>query len=546
MSYNDSMLSRRTPPAQPAVPRSAGAARVPVEALVLAAAFAVAHTQSPLFYSNQNQYLLHGAALGGYGHLAGDWLETTRDPTPLFSLMVAATYATVGPWLLQPLYFALVMTYFLAARWLVAAVPGLPDTRSARLTFAALFTAAHAGILRWASVQLLGVDYPWYLQAGLAAQYLLGPGIQPSAFGVLLLIAVAQFAHGRHFWAAALVALAVVFHTTYAIPSALLTAGFMLELARRGEVRKAFFVGALALTIVAPVVTYSASQFTGTGSYQLAEAQRLLAFERIPHHCVPARWFDVIAGLQVVWCLVGVLLLRRTPLFVPLSVAVTGGAVLTAVQIATDSPGLALLFPWRISVLLVPVATAVIVARLLAWRPPDTRGGRIALAALVLLVAGGVCVPVFGLGYRVADEEALYDHIRKTAQPDDVYLLPTAWPKVSAGRGAVSNTFAPPPRAVAGTNQIPVDLQRFRLATGACVYVDFKSVPYAPREVMEWQRRMNFATDFYTKREAYVSQYFALKFWGITHVVAPVAKPFDSHYLEVVYSDSAYIVYRVK
>src|SRR5215831_4767951 len=82
-----------------------------LEALLLAAAFAVAHTQSPLYYSNQNQYLLHGAALANYGHLANDWLATTADPTPLFSLLVAATYS-VNSLLLQPIYFALLMGYF--------------------------------------------------------------------------------------------------------------------------------------------------------------------------------------------------------------------------------------------------------------------------------------------------------------------------------------------------------------------------------------------------------------------------------------------------
>src|SRR5436190_21036145 len=118
-----------------------------LEALLLAVAFALAHTQSPLYFSNQNQYLLHGAALTHHGHLAHDWLAATRDPTPLFSLLVAGAYS-VHEWVLQPAYFAMLIGYFLAARWLVAAVPGFPDTRAARVAFAALFTAAHAAILR--------------------------------------------------------------------------------------------------------------------------------------------------------------------------------------------------------------------------------------------------------------------------------------------------------------------------------------------------------------------------------------------------------------
>ena len=55
--------------------------------ILLAAGFALAHTQSPLFFSNQNQYLLHGLADAGYGHLSHDWLANTKDPTPAFSFL---------------------------------------------------------------------------------------------------------------------------------------------------------------------------------------------------------------------------------------------------------------------------------------------------------------------------------------------------------------------------------------------------------------------------------------------------------------------------
>src|SRR6476646_12149035 len=85
----------------------------------LAAGFAVAHTQSPLFFSNQNQYLLHGLADAGYGHLDRDWLANTKDPTPVFSAGVAAAYQVGGLWSIQVAFFLLLMGYFLAAWWLV-------------------------------------------------------------------------------------------------------------------------------------------------------------------------------------------------------------------------------------------------------------------------------------------------------------------------------------------------------------------------------------------------------------------------------------------
>jgi hypothetical protein len=105
----------------------------------------------------------------------------------------------------------------------------------------------------------------------------------------------------------------------------------------------------------------------------------------------------------------------------------------------------------------------------------------------------------------------------------------------------VSNTFAPPPRAKADTNQIPVDLQRFRLATGARVYVDFKSVPYAAEEVLEWRRRMDATIAFYAKpgREW-------LRREGVTRVVSPTNRPLAADYLREEFAGGGYVVYRVE
>src|SRR5438132_1452700 len=104
-----------------------------LEAILLAVAFALAHTQSPLYFSNQNQYFLHGLADGGLGQLSRDWLAQTRDPTPVFSALIATGYRHLGEWSFQAAYFLLLMGYFLSVRWLVSALPGLPETRGFRL-----------------------------------------------------------------------------------------------------------------------------------------------------------------------------------------------------------------------------------------------------------------------------------------------------------------------------------------------------------------------------------------------------------------------------
>jgi hypothetical protein len=523
------------------------ATRTYLEAVLLAAAFALAHTQSPLYYSNQNQYLLHGLAAGGYGHLKDDWLANTRDPTPLFSRLVELGYRTLGEWSFQPAYFLLLMGYFLSVRWLARALPGVPDTLTFRLAWAALFTAAHAAILRVASVGLTGVDYPWYFQAGLASQYLLGPGLQPSAFGVLLVTGVAAFAHGRPLLAAALFAGATVFHSTYLLPAGLFTLVVVNRLGRERRFRTALAAGGVALLIVAPVVAYILTNFAPTTPKVFGDAQQLLADVRIPHHAVVSRWFDAVAAAQLVWVAVGIALVRRTPLFPLLAVPAAGGLALTVVQLATGNDTLALLFPWRVSVVLVPVATAVVAVKLAAKLPPTRVGAWVAGVGLAALTVGGVVVMAAGLGYRTADEDALYSFVRENARPGDVYLLPVSFPAVGAGRGAVSNTFAPPPRPRPGSNQIPADLQAFRLRTGAPIYVDFKSVPYADAEVLEWYGRMAQVQDWYRRGnwDAFgVREQFREK--GITHVVAVRGQEPPARFLELIHADAAYAVYRVR
>lgn len=521
------------------------------EGLLFAVLFALAHTQSPLFYSNQNQYLLHGLASAGVGYLREDWLANTRDPTPVFSYLVAGVYTHFGPLSLHLAYFVLLMVYFLSFRCLIAALPFWRDTLAARWGFAALFTLAHAAGPRLLSVILTGTDYPWYLQCGVANQYLLGPGLQPSAFGVLLVSGVAAFAQGRTVWAAILTAASCVFHFTYFLPLTLLLMGYIgVTLGEKqgpGAGRRAFAMMAAASILCLPIATYSLFTFGSANPQTWGEAQRILVEVRIPHHAVIDRWFAGADACQLVWISCGLWLVRCCPWGRALIVAALIGLVLSLVQYGTQSHLLALLFPWRISALLVPTATAVLAARLaqaLTLYPGATYVSGILCGGLAAI---GVATMLQGWGYQMSpDEEGLLGYVRNHVQAGETYLLPIRFPAVRQGRGTASTTFTPPPRPRPGSPLIPVDLQRFRLATGAPIYVDFKSIPYYDLEVLEWYRRMKQCEEWYAGGWDSPFRHEELKAEGITHVVAPAAQHLAADYLRVVYRDHAYILYRVE
>lgn len=531
-----------------------------------ATTFAAAYGLAPVFYANQNQYLLHGMAAAGHGELATDWLVNTRDSTPLFSAAVAWMYTHGGELTFLAAHAAFLGVYFVCLISLIDATIGLPRSRPARFVLLTLLLAVHAGAVRYASLYITGtvvpmylhrpmdaIDIPRYLQFGVAGQYLLGPGLQPSVIGVLLIASLAAFVRGGLLLTAIFMAAACTVHATYLLPAALLTFAYTIVLIRDGRWRAAMLFGIGTLLAVLPIVMFVRSEFSPTTRAQYVEAQRLLAEVRMPHHAVVANWFDSIARFQVAWVLIGILGSMRTRLFPLLAIPAVGALILTLLQLAPGNPAvmdwlrahgvdndwleeltigsrlLALMFPWRISVVLVPVATAVIVTRVVTALTPYPGASQfwgwlarvLAVVILIAAVAGGIYISLRDPGLIYPTETAdkpLFVFIREHRQPGDVYLIPVN------------------------------DLPRFRLATGAPIYVNWLAIPYKDVEVLEWQRRIEQAKQWYAAND-WDAVHDDLVRAGVTNVVVPAerAAPAErAKTLEREFADEAFQVYRVR
>ena len=513
--------------------------------------FAAAYTQAPLYYSNQNQYYLHGLAQAGGGFLSEDWLANTKDPTPIFSALV--TVMAGVPWLFHVVYALLMGAYAAALVGIFAKLVG-PSLAAGRWpVFFALLVAVHAAAARWLSFRLFGLDYPWYFQAGLAGQYLLGGMLQPSCFGVLLVVASALFLWERAWWAAACVALAATIHSTYLLPGALLTLGFLGALCREGRTRQALTLGVVTLVLVLPVCAYVLLTFRPTSSDTFAAAQDILVNFRIPHHSRPDLWFDPIAFLQMAWIAVAIYLARQTRLLLILCIPFVLMLLLTALQVMTGSDTLALLFPWRISTVLVPVATTVVLARLVALPgiPFERQPWRLASFGLAGLAAlSGILIILAKVGYRTGEEEVpMMDFVRQTVRSGDVYLLPVRLPNLAkTTRGSFSSDFKPLAEKRGDTRLIPVDLQRFRLHTEAPIFGDFKAIPYKDTEVLAWRARLDVVQKIQEQIQAGrgTEALDTLGATGVTHVVLPASQELAEPEFERTFADSFYQVFRIK
>lgn len=470
--------------------------------LLAALAFGLAYSQAPLYTSNQNQYFLHGAAHVGIGFLNRDWLANTADPTPVFTWIVEWTYRLLPPAAFHFEYLLLLGLGFVALGLLADEVYRLRDSTLRALVFVALLVVLNSAALRFAQARLLGEAWEYLWDGGLAGQRLLGTVLQPSAFGVLLLLSIALYARRRPGWASALAALGASFHPTYLLSAGLLVLAYgLLEWRRARRFIPALRIGLLALVIVAPMLLYVAFVLGPTSPGLLAESQRILVDDRIPHHALPAVWFDASSVASLVLMAAAIWMTRRTRAAPPMALAALGGALLTALQVGTANRMLALLFPWRISVVLVPASTAL----LAGWAAErlahglERRGLRsvriaqaLSIAAIGLLAASGILAFHLQRTQQAGHPAAgLFRYVRSTAAQGETYL-------------------------------IPPQLQEFRLATGAPAFADFKSIPYRDVDVIEWSERLRLVGWIYRDDPGQVDCSLfdeVARRYGVTHVV---------------------------
>jgi len=493
-------------------------------ALAASTAFAVAYTQAPLYTSNQNQYFLHGLARAGFGFLDSDWLANTADPTPLFSFLVEWTYR-LNQWEgLFYIYYAILMGIYLFS--LIGITKKIYPEVSEPEVFFTMVTGLiliHSAGIRLVLSRLIGVNWTYILEDGVADQRLLGSVFQPSTFGVLLLFSIFLFLDRRSIWALVSAVGAATFHPTYLLSAGLLILTFMYLIFREKRgIREPVLIGFLALLLVLPILLYVYLNFGNISPEITASARQILVEFRIPHHAQISWWFDATAVIKLLLIILALFLVKKTGLFWIILVPFSLALALTAIQIFINSSALAILFPWRVSTWLVPLSAAILL-------------GRIVIQMVYFLKREGVKkfsglyvanIIIITLAVSAGIVRTYLEFSRQANSPEQELF---AW---------VSET-----KSAANRYLVPIKMQDFRLVAGVPIFVDFKSIPYQDTDVLEWHRRIRLADRFYDDHDCALLLEFA---WqeGISHFISPegdfqVACPETTQ----VYQDAQYSIF---
>jgi hypothetical protein len=490
--------------------------------------FGVIYAQSPLFTSNQNTYFLHGLARAGVGNLSNDWSATRQESMPVFTWLVYLTYMVFHSKVPFYLDYALLMgVYLYSMANIMDLLFGLRQTKIRMLVFLTLFLLVHSAAMRYLLSRLISTDATFLLEGGVAGQRILGQVFQPSVFGVLLVLSILLFLRERYFWSQVAIAVAVYFHPVYLLGGALLTIAYMWIIFRAGHAwKRSLSFGVVSLLLVLPALIYTIYMFYDPNPTLAQEALDILVNFRNPQHALISAWLNWTVLVQALVLMVAIFVVRKTRLFPILIVVTSGVLILTILQATIANNWLALLFPWRVSVLLVPMGTTILIAygvtKLMdRLKIPNKAGSWFTLASMLVVIG----LMVIGVS-RFQIESA-----RQMADP--------ARPMMD---------FVAAHKSSGDLYMVPAKMEGFRIITGAPILVDFKSTPDRDADVMEWYERLQWISWYYNgnDRPCKMLGDIAVQY-GVTHVVVEQETPrTECGSLPVVYHDSYYRIYALK
>jgi hypothetical protein len=400
-----------------------------------------------------------------------------------------------------------------------------------------LLVILHSAAVRYLIALVLGVNWDYLIDGGVAGQRLLGTVLQPSTFGVFLVLSIYLFLRKKRVWAIFCLLVAATFHPTYLLSAGILTVVYMgITFWEVREVRAPLVLGISGLIGVSPILWNTLTTFGVTSPELTAQSRQILVNFRIPHHAVVIEWFDtsvlvklafIVFALVILWKFTPVETPRRglsTPIKLfhiimwPSVIAV----LLTLAQVITEDITLALLFPWRLSTWLVPLSVSLVAGWGVYWLFKRFQLDCYArwvlaaslIAALIFAAAGTVKFWISWQEKHSSSDRPMMRYVEAHKESGEVYLT-------------------------------PIKMQDFRLETGAPAYIDFKSIPYKDVEVLEWYRRVQFAGDFYARGGC--EELVPLAHEGITHLVLPANHTASQcQGVEVEYQDGHYGVLAIQ
>ena len=421
--------------------------------LLLSILFAFTIQQLPFFKGN-SLHLIHAIKDFDSNKLQNDWIANQTNHLPLFTFF---NHFLIKFFSIKILYLVHFILLSICALFLFLICKN--EFQELNKPYLSLI---------WFSLFTL-IYHENSLFGGVAGQEVINEGYQPASYGVLFFIGIYLFLIKKNFSAVFFICLASSFHPTYVIHSGFLLFGISMYFIFRKEFKLLLKINTFYLILILPITFYIIYNFLLVDRSFVFEGQKILV-NRAPHHALIQSWFSYKDIFSILIYLISLtIVLKKKRVFIPLLFFGLISIILTVIQFFTQNHSLALSFPWRSSVFLIPISTMIILSFLIqkiSKYKIDPKN-----FAIILII---ISITFFSLKNHliVNSNQNFYKKIELTKKIKDNFVL-------------IDRLL------------IPVDLLNIRMNSGLPIFVDWKHPPFKYNEIINWDKRMNLAKSFF-------------------------------------------------
>jgi len=335
---------------------------------------------------------------------------------------------------------------------------------------------------------------------------------------------------------------------------------YLLILIRKKVHKTAFISGILALVVMAPYLIYCIKNFTtiGMNSAEVQTFQNALDIVKNGNpHLDEHLWLNGLGLFKIALMIVAAIFLRKTKLFLPFVFLLSISFLLSLIALVFGNSFLINLAPWRMSVVVVPVSTLVL---LYAFTEKLPRPASVLAVIISIAAVATIFYRIFGEAeilpqWRIATLAAaitasLFAFFVLSKRKFWQVYFSTTLIMILVLCGIITMIFEhkyeaqkPEKGAVAFAREhsekgdlylVPPELTDFRLEAGVPVYVDDNL--YFSTKMADWLKRRDIADAFYRQQNQLCGES------QISKIVIPVSSKINCENWKEIYRDEHYII----
>ena len=401
--------------------------------------------------------LIHALEIFNDNKLQNDWIANQTDHIPLFTYF---NYILIKFFSVKILYFMHFILLSLCALSLFLISKSI-YTNLEKSNF----------IIVWFTFFIL-IFHENSFFSGVAGQSIIDAGYQPASYGVLFFLGIYFFLINKIFLSILFICISASFHPTYIIHSGFLVLGFSMYFflfKKYSDLLKIFLYYSL---LILPITIFVFFNFLNLDRDTTILGQEIL-MKRIPHHADIHYWFSYKDIISIITFFISLILIRdKTKLFISLGIFGFCSIFLSIIQYFVEINSLALIFPWRSSVFLMPLSSIIIISFLI----DKFREKLLNKKKLIYVVFFSISI-FFGLKSHIL--ENLNSNFEKK-----IFLFN----KIKKYYNEIDSIL------------VPIDTVSIRLNTGLPIFINHKHHPFKHNEIIDWDLRLKLASNFYNAK----------------------------------------------